>query len=289
MVKLKTEKAKGILNQKAGEQWFTLARYLPAPPFETFVEHYWIVRWDLHGQPPYLQENLPYPSVHLVFEPGNSRVIGVVKGKFSVLLKDKGQVFGIKFRPGGFYPFVRRSVADFTDRSVALTDVFDPAIEALIEPMLTLADDAAMVALAEDYLRDRLPEADLTARSVDALVECVRLDRSITKVGDLVTRTGVSARTLQRLFRQYVGVSPKWVIQRFRLHEATEHLDEDAAVAGARLAAELGYFDQAHFIKDFKSLVGRSPADYAKQREPRSSDEPGLTPPSAAPHFRKMV
>ena len=265
MVEVKTEKAKGILNQKAGERVFTLARYLPTPPLDRFVEHYWIVRWDLGDQPPYLQENLPYPSVHLVFQAGSSRIIGVIKGKFSIMLEGKGQVFGVKFRPGGFYPFVRRSVAEFTDQTIALTDVFDPAIEALVEPMLTLDDDAAMVTLAEDYLRDRLPAADLTAYSVDALVECVRLDRSITKVGDLVAQTGVSARTLQRLFRQYVGVSPKWVIQRFRLHDATEHLDEDAAVAGARLAADLGYFDQAHFIKDFKRLVGRSPADYANR------------------------
>ncbi len=265
MVKVKTEKAKGILNQKAGAHKFTLARYLPAPEFAAFVEHYWIIRWDIRGQPPYRQETLPYPNVHLVFERGNSRIVGVMTGKFGYLLKDKGQVFGIKFRPGAFYPFVETDVAAFTDKSLALSEVFGAEIDALVEPMLTLEDDAALVTLAEDFLRDRLPDTDGTVGLIDALVECIRLDRAITKVDDLVARTGINKRTLQRLFHQYVGVSPKWVIQRFRLHEATEHLDEDTAVAGARLAAELGYFDQAHFIKDFKGLVGRSPAEYAKQ------------------------
>ena len=72
----------------------------------------------------------------------------------------------------------------------------------------------------------------------------------------------MSPRTMQRLFRRYVGVSPKWVLQRYRLHEAAERIaagEQDLA----RLGLDLGYFDQAHFIKDFKSLVGRSPAEYA--------------------------
>ena len=54
--------------------------------------------------------------MHLVFQAGCSRIIGVIKGKFSILLEGKGQVFGVKFRPGGYYPFVGRAVADFTDR-----------------------------------------------------------------------------------------------------------------------------------------------------------------------------
>ena len=76
-------------------------------------------------------------------------------------------------------------------------------------------------------------------------------------------RFGLSARSLQRLFRRYVGVGPKWVLQRYRLHEAAERIADGEGGDWAAFALELGYFDQAHFIKDFKALVGCSPAEYA--------------------------
>jgi AraC-like DNA-binding protein len=74
----------------------------------------------------------------------------------------------------------------------------------------------------------------------------------------------LTTRTLQRLFATYVGVSPKWVIQRYRLHEAAEQLAADPSINQASLAAELGYSDQAHFVRDFKRIVGMTPAAYAK-------------------------
>ena len=66
------------------------------------------------------------------------------------------------------------------------------------------------------------------------------------------------------MFNDYVGVSPKWVIQRYRLQEAAERLAEGRATSLETLALELGFFDQAHFCRDFKALVGRTPAEYAR-------------------------
>lgn len=77
----------------------------------------------------------------------------------------------------------------------------------------------------------------------------------------LITARCTSAK-LQRLFNEYVGVSPKWVINRYRLHEAVAILAQDQSIDWAQLAADLGYFDQAHFIRDFKSVTGRTPTEY---------------------------
>jgi hypothetical protein len=76
-------KPKGILHSKPPHQKFQLARYLPAEDLSSFIEHYWSVKWDLRGQAPYVQETLPYPSMHLVIEPGASHVIGVQTGKWT--------------------------------------------------------------------------------------------------------------------------------------------------------------------------------------------------------------
>ena len=81
-------------------------------------------------------------------------------------------------------------------------------------------------------------------------------------LAELSRRSGISQRSLQRLFQEYVGASPKWVIRRYRLHELVERLKAGDVVDGAQAALDLGYFDQAHLINDFRSIVGYSPARY---------------------------
>ena len=85
----------------------------------------------------------------------------------------------------------------------------------------------------------------------------------------------MNVRTLQRLFDKYVGVSPKWVVQRYRLHEAAEQLAAGSTTSQADLAIALGYSDQAHFNRDFKAVVGTSPGEYARRvvRSPPDSSD----------------
>ncbi|HEX6481422.1 MAG TPA: helix-turn-helix domain-containing protein [Ktedonobacteraceae bacterium] len=265
MMKPKTGKPRGVLNLKAGEKRFHLSRHLPSQDLDFFVEHYWIVSWDLRGQEPYVQETLPHPSVHLVFEKDNTRVFGVGKRKFSRLLEDKGQVLGIKFKPGAFYPFVKSPVSNFTDASISFCDVFGMDGNALEDAIFSKENETEMREIGENFLRERLPERDEMVTEINRIVDYVIAHPEITRVDDVVNCLNLNKRTLQRLFHQYVGVSPKWVIQRYRLHEVAERLADNKAIDCAEIALELGYFDQAHFIKDFKAIVGWTPAEYAKR------------------------
>jgi AraC-like DNA-binding protein len=255
---------RGVLNLKAGEKKFHLSRHLPAQDLSFFVERYWIVSWDLRGQEPYVQETLPYPCVNLVFEKDQTKVFGVGTGKFSRLLENTGRVFGVKFKPGGFYPFVKSPVSKFTDSSISFRDAFGVDGEALEEAILSRGDEGEMKEIAESFLRERLPEEDEHVREINQVVDYIIAHQEITRVDDVVSRLNLNKRTLQRLFSQYVGVSPKWVIQRYRLHEVAERLADGEVVDGTRMALDLGYFDQAHFIKDFKAIVGKTPAEYAR-------------------------
>src|SRR5690606_17313279 len=109
-----------------------------------------------------------------------------------------------------------------------------------------------------------LPEPDDNIELINQIIDCVVADRRITRVDQLAAIFERTPRSLQRLFSQYVGVSPKWVIKRYRLHEAAEQLASGMGVDWPQMAQELGYFDQAHFIKDFKSIIGVTPAEYAR-------------------------
>jgi AraC-like DNA-binding protein len=138
---------------------------------------------------------------------------------------------------------------------------YAPALEAAV--LAVAGADAAMVDCAETLLRCHLPPTDEHVPVVSGMVDAVATDRTIARVEQLVDRFGLTKRALERLFRAYVGVTPKWVIQRYRLFEAAERLASGQA-DGAQLAQELGYFDQAHFSRDFKAMVGTSPVAFAR-------------------------
>lgn len=256
---------RGILESVPGGGRFHHERVGPARDLEHLVQHFWTVSWDLTGHGPAVRETLPHPVVHVVIGKNVSRVAGIAGGRFTRVLTGAGRVFGVKFRPGGFQPFAGGSVSRLTGREVPLGQVFGPAGTGLVRAVLAAGDDTpARIALCEAFLRDRLPPADPNVLLASAIVEHAESDRRVLRVEDLADWSGLSTRALQRLFSRYVGVGPKWVIRRYRLHEALELLAQGGPADWRAVAHSLGYFDQAHFINDFKALVGRTPAEYAR-------------------------
>jgi AraC-like DNA-binding protein len=260
--------ARGLLHTAVGPGEFHHARLAPSPMLAPWIAHYWSVRWDLRGHPPQRRETLPHPNVHWVFDADGSRIHGIHGGRFTVRLEDRGEVFGLKFRPGGFRPFLTHAVARLRNRSLPPVQVFGAAATALENEILSLASDAQRTARLEAFLQLRLPPHDPQVDYVARIVAEVEHDRRLVTVAALENHCGQPRRALQRLFNEYVGVGPKWVIQRYRLHEALARIAEGAVPDWAALALELGYFDQAHFIRDFTALVGRPPAHYARLDAP---------------------
>ncbi|HJW32448.1 MAG TPA: helix-turn-helix domain-containing protein [Holophagaceae bacterium] len=255
---------RGVLHAEAIRRESPVRRYQPEPPLAPFVQHFWPVAWDLPT--PVTRETLPHPTVHLVVEAGRSGLAGPSTARFVRTLEGRGRALGIKFHPGCFRPFWRGPVSELADRVVPLGEAFGPEGLAFEGEVLALGEDeAAAVACAEAFLMKRLPTLDPQAQLARDLVQRILSDPGIRRVEALAETAGLGLRSLQRLFAEYVGVSPKWVIRRYRLHEAVERLDAGETPDLAALAQDLGYFDQAHFIRDFKSLLGRTPAAYARE------------------------
>jgi len=260
---------RGVLHTRLDAGAFEHARLAPSPLLAGCVEHYWCVRWDLRGRPPQLQETLPHPNVHLVIERGDARVWGVHDGRYRRVLEGRETVFGVKFSAGGFRPFLRSPVATLANRSRPAREVFGAGIDMIVPAIPTCADIAAMAALVEPWLLANAPLPDPLAAQARALVAQAASDRELLRAEQLAERAGLGLRALQRLFRDYVGASPKWVIARYRLHEAIAQLQAGRELAWSELALALGYYDQAHFIRDFRRLVGCAPADYARRESTR--------------------
>src|SRR5262245_55243583 len=126
MIRRKTDPPRGVLKTAVSDrQRYRHERYYPSQDLDLYVEHYWVVEWDLRGEAPERAETLPHPSVHMIFESdGRSRIRGPARKKFSTLLDDKGGVFAVKFTPGGFYPFVGVPLSRFSDKTLRLREVF---------------------------------------------------------------------------------------------------------------------------------------------------------------------
>ncbi|MER5332338.1 AraC family transcriptional regulator [Micromonospora sp. NPDC002717] len=271
--------SRGILDPARLLRQVRFRRHLPAVALRPYVEHYWLVDWELSE--PLTQQVVPHPAVNVVFRrdgdgPETAEVAGVGRKLFSITLSGVGRVSGVQFRPGGFRPFWRgRSVAELTGRRwpvPSLADRWPPAADLVAAasaaegpPSAGRCDgtDTERCRALDDLLLGWAPAADPVTDEVIGLVEAIRADRTVLRVDDFARRHGLSVRRLQRLFLAHVGVGPKWVIRRYRLQEAVEQ-----AAGGppdwAALAADLGYSDQAHLVREFTAVIGVSPAAYAR-------------------------
>ena len=257
-----TGPARGVLQSQPVAGQFRHVRRGAAPELAHCIAHYWFVSWDLRGLEPHTAETLPHPNVHAIFEPVGSTVAGVHTAKFSRRLEGRSHVFGIKFTPGGFRAFLNASVSSLADRTVPIREIFGSEIEALETVLTTSENEEVSIAAANGFFSARVPPVDESSTLAAELVNRILSDSDIRTVDELSARAGLGKRSLQRLFNEYVGVSPKWVIRRYRLHELLERVHSGAELDYAQLALELGYYDQAHLINDFRSIVGYSPTQY---------------------------
>lgn len=260
-----------------------LARVQTGPALQPWVENYWSVRWDLAPGDRYFSEVIPHPTVHISFESGNTEHYGyampaaLVHGppvrRFAVELTGQGRVFGVKFRPGGFGAFIRTDVGAWRGRVEPVDAALGPAATALLPRLLAEDADAARASIVEDFLQQRLPAPDANYERVLSIVAGMIGDPGLTTVEAVTDRFGIAERTLQRLFRRYVGVGPKWMLRRYRLHDAVTLIDAGQYADLASLAASLGWYDQGHFTREFTAQVGVPPKIYAAGgRTPQTKD-----------------
>ena len=228
---------------------------LPCPDLAGYVERFWTAEWEYAT--PYQQKIVPYPNVHLTARDGSApEVHGVSSRHVFSGLEGRGRVIGAAFWPGVFRQVLGCSVSSITDRTVPAAAV------ALLRPAPAAIDDSVHL---ERWLLEVLPEPDPRGQEVREMVALIQRDTSVARVDVLATIVGTGVRRLQRLFAEHVGVGPKWVIRRYRLHEVTERMSTGVPIEWAALAADLGYSDQAHLTRDFTDLFGESPTAYARR------------------------
>ena len=225
----KEKPARGLLHRKTSFEHFELTRFEPSEDLAGHVEHHWMILFDLGDRPAYTQRNLSHPNQHVVIDPrGGTGIFGAATGVFTTTLEGSGRVFGTKFWPGAFRPFFGRAVSALTDTALPIETTFSRSSAELTAEFVGLNDPFGMAERVEEIVRERLPKPDEKAGLARRIVAFAEANLELVSTASLAEAFGMGVRALQRLFDDYVGVSPKWVIDRYRMLEAVETLNAGA-------------------------------------------------------------
>lgn len=274
------EHTRGILGPKRMFSVVDFDRYSAPAELDGLIEWFWSVRWDLPAGQRHRQPILATPAVNISVgvapPPGDDPPPGPYSlgGWFNGVTTDvtvrtlsgTGWNVAAKTTVGGAGAWLD-DVRAFNDSHLPLGDVLEIDSDAVALRVADLPFGAARTTPIIDrlvHLLDARPADRISrAREVSAIARAAEHDRAVHTVDHLARLGGVTPRTLQRMFVSCAGVSPTWVIRRFRLIEAAELVSGGESVDWAAVAADLGYSDQSHLTRDFTATIGTSPAAYA--------------------------
>jgi methylphosphotriester-DNA--protein-cysteine methyltransferase len=257
----------------------------PGHALSPWVECYWAL--SASQAPLWRSRVLPDGSNDIILDFAGTLgafVVGAMRRADVVPLNGRVDLLGVRFRPGAALPFLGVPLSELTDRQVALEEVWGRAGDSLVDAVAS-APQAERVARLERALAGRRERESRDITLAARAVALLRQTRGGIPVTAAAAALGIGARRLERLFDRAVGLSPKRLARVLRFRYAARRVGQVGARGGAALAVEAGYADQAHFIREFKTLAGLTPAQYAAERrvgfvqdEPPTRTEIGRTP-----------
>lgn len=253
--------------------------YLPAPPLSHFVEKFWFY----HGFPQRTHKKerlMPDGSVELVINlhedetriydrdrlHQSQRLSGNIlcgpHSQFFVIdTAEQASVIGIHFRPGGAFPFFRQPVDEMHNFHVSLEDLWGGHARLVREKLLEAPTPEQKFRVLERFVMEQARTFDRHV-AVSFALKQFESTHGALPVGDVIERIGISQRRLIDLFNAQVGMTPKLFCRLRRFQHVLNQVHPLQECDWGELAALCGYFDQAHFIHDFRQFSGILPTEY---------------------------
>ncbi len=268
------------------------AHYIPSPPLSDFISVMWY--WDGYLQPHAQERLLPDGCMTIAFDLSDYRVCqlpadgvlsctaapDVIAGARSTyMVADTANMvttFGIQFKPGGAFPFLRMPASELNDKCVALEDVFGGVVRSVRERLLECATPRQKFVAAEQWLLAQTAKPLEKHPAVQYATGEFLHSAIAQPLSRVLDRIGYSQRHFNQLFADEVGLTPKRFVRVRRFQRVIHSLAGVAAVDWADLALRCGYYDQSHFSHDFRGFCGITPAAYLEHRTPHLNHVPVL-------------
>ena len=255
-------------------------RYKPPPPLDRFVEVIWVM--ESPATPHSKERLLPDGSVELVFDLGSGRfpiftnetltrreffresvVCGPHSQAFGIDTSNGTRVAGVHFKPGGAHPFLRLPSGELHNAHIGLDTVWGRAAVSRVREQLLEAPtpEAKVKVLERQLLAIANGEPERHPAVAYALNE-FHSTPAAKRIATLTDEIGISPRHFIDIFRNEVGLSPKLFCRIRRFQRALRQISRGAEIHWPSVALDAGYFDQAHFIHDFRTFSGINPSAY---------------------------
>jgi AraC-like DNA-binding protein len=249
-------------------------RVNPAADLERIIDCYWIIEND--DPMPHQQKIIPDGFCEIIFHYGDPYRIcltntweqqshhllaGQISRHFFLENTGKAGIVGIKLTPTALTHLFGLDMQLYTDKVVDLPLVLGNQLQNLEQDLLTTRDHDQLITLLNDHFRKTWEQANFQPSPVDKAIELIFANRGMISVTEITATIGIGERQLERLFKKYIGLSPKFYTRIIRFSTIFQLIQQqDPGWAG--LAYEAGFYDQSHFIRNFKAFTGEDPSRY---------------------------
>ncbi|AOM80108.1 helix-turn-helix domain-containing protein [Pedobacter steynii] len=189
-------------------------------------------------------------------------VIGQLTGPFEVEPTGETGIFFVRFHPNGFLPFATIPIKEMENTAVPLEKLFGKEGQDIEQKILKAKSTQDRIGLIESFLFSRLANTEAFDQIVKSTVETILTANGQLSIDELSRQTNINRRQLERKFSSVVGLSPKQLSKTIRLQATLKTLLTKKVSSLTTLAYEGEYYDQAHFIKDFKEFTGITPKEF---------------------------
>ncbi len=258
-------------------------QYKPGGALTNFVEVYWEGRFTGHPHKGMSMRVIPSGFVDLIIhlsdlhcdlhneygwdQSPDYTVIGLYTRPYEVQFQDKVDVFAIRFKPEGFFNVFGVPSSLFKEGFDDMSLVLGADFQAFCDQLKQKASASkAMIRLANGFLLRMIDRNQVGQNYVNRAAELIRQTKGGLKIEDLSRRMNISLRQLEREFKDKVGLTPKQYLRLSRMNEVHRLLEQHKWLNLTQVAYQSGYADQAHFIRDFKSITGEKPTVFIKER-----------------------
>ena len=249
----------------------------PNQDLTTLIKFYWTLE-SPKEETPERQTIVPDGCMEMIFhygdlyrqysENGNSNiqpkcfVIGQLTRPLEIEPTGETGIFSVRFRPNGFLPFATIPIKEMENTAVSLEKLFGQDGQEIEQKILKANSTSDRIKLIETFLLNRPTDIETVDYIVKSTLETILTANGQLSVDELSKLTNVNRRQLERKFSSTIGLSPKQLSKTIRLQATLKMLLNKKFTSLTALAYESEYYDQAHFIKDFKELTGFTPKEF---------------------------
>lgn len=251
--------------------------FQPSNPLADFVKCYWTLESSKKNTP---KRNtiVPDGTMKLIFHygdlywhhPENAKsflqprcfLIGQLTKPYVVEPEGDTGTFIIRFQPNGFLPFTKSPIKEMENTPIPLNQLFGVKGIQLEQDILNAKTTQQRIQISESFLLELLQSKEVIDRIVKSTIETIHLHKGQLTINQLSAQGNLNRRILSRKFSSQVGLSPKQLSKIIRLQATLKALLQQDKTKLTHVAYENEYFDQAHFIKDFKEFTGITPKEF---------------------------